>query len=128
MQAPGAQLLEAEPIRARIWNGLMRGKRSLLPGNFFLMGELLIASPHPVIHVTHSWQSQTVRGAQDSCHSSAAGAVGGSEPRPRTRHGVDGRDGQQPGHGDVEVPVQGLLDEEGPSVHVDLEKKDRYHR
>lgn len=70
-----------------------------------------------------------VWGAQDSCHSSSpwAGAVVGSETRPRTRHSVDGCDGQQPSHGDVEVPVQGLLNEEGPSIHINLEKNDRYH-
>lgn len=50
-----------------------------------------------------------------------------SETQPRTCHGVDGCDGQQAGHCDVEVPVQGLLDEEGPGVHIDLEKRGGYH-
>lgn len=50
-----------------------------------------------------------------------------SETQPPTCHGVDGCDGQQAGHRDVEVPAQGLLDEEGPSVHIDLEKRGGYH-
>lgn len=52
VQMPGAQLLlKAEPTHTHIWNGLMRGIHLLLPGNFFLIGELLIAFPPP--HYPH---------------------------------------------------------------------------
>lgn len=58
---------------------------------------------------------------QDSwyCETSALG----SETQPRTCNSVDSGDCQQAHNSNVEVPVQGLLNEEGPSVHIDLGNK-----